>query len=101
RAYSSIYTLSLHDALPIYHPVKNDKPKVITCNMDYKSNEVNLILSDTYQIESNNLPRKKVNLPTVFIERTVGFSGNRTYSPNFLDRKSTRLNSSHVSISYA
>src|SRR5690625_6236275 len=32
---------------------------------------------------------------------TAGLRCLREYAPNFLDRKSTRLNSSHVAISYA
>src|SRR5690625_1431379 len=65
------------------HPEKYDDPKINTYNMDEKSNEVNLILSDTHQIETNDLPDEKRSLPTIFIERTIGFTGNRTYNPKF------------------
>src|SRR2546430_12626592 len=60
-ATTEIYTLSLHDALPIY-----------------QQEEVRIALTDVRQVA------------------TRGFSAGRT-----VDRKSTRLNSSHSQISYA
>src|SRR6266403_5065171 len=61
-ATTEIYTLSLHDALPIQVPVRTTSPYVNTIGVDEE----------------------------------VPYPGDRN-----LDRKSTRLNSSHVEISYA
>src|SRR5699024_11519155 len=86
-ATSDIYTLSLHDALPI-------------CNIDY-----------CQKMERRNRQRMRstkkmiaTSAAAVLIVSTApattdGFLNNLTNSPT--DRKSTRLNSSHVSISYA
>src|SRR3712207_6918418 len=70
-ATTEIYTLSLHDALPIL----------------FTSSAVQGILQ----------------LPLEVIPRTVYRSTARPwrYAPMMLDRKSTRLNSSHANISYA
>src|SRR5437773_8938145 len=62
---SDIYTLSLHDALPICHPAKRRQPKP--------------------QVGANNA-----------VQRSRGLRLDE--QP---DRKSTRLNSSHITISYA
>src|SRR5438128_10784899 len=63
-ATTEIYTLSLHDALPIFTP------------------EMERRRSRKYSIE-------------------VGVNNDRIAAGSFVDRKSTRLNSSHGSISYA
>src|SRR5699024_12373069 len=72
-ATTEIYTLSLHDALPI-----------LLNNIFYKSK----VLSDDERSEIRDL------MGNVESDQAWGISASR-------DRKSTRLNSSHVSISYA
>src|SRR5438045_6409010 len=62
---SDIYTLSLHDALPI-------------CSLE----------DFVYNLKTGGTVR-------------LGFPGSRTQSLTVPDRKSTRLNSSHLGISYA
>src|SRR5699024_12350455 len=86
-ATSEIYTLSLHDALPIYK-VLQAAGRVIRTAGDVGSI---LLMDDRFLLRENQvlLPEEwdsyyEVNL--------------HTYKT---DRKSTRLNSSHVSISYA
>ncbi|AXH99221.1 hypothetical protein DV702_05395 [Sporosarcina sp. PTS2304] len=73
------------------HPEEIDEPKIITQNIDDKGDEINLILSDTYLIKLDDLPDDKMNLPTLIIERTNGFSGVRTYNRKFVEgvRKQT------------
>src|SRR5207245_10811387 len=66
-ATSYIYTLSLHDALPIFHPLRD--------------------------LSENGVDPVKVRLGRVADEELT--------PARVLDRKSTRLNSSHGSISYA
>src|SRR5690242_21018369 len=72
---TDIYTLSLHDALPIY------KYKILT-----QENELT-IESLKQNINANN---ESNNNDSIALEKA-----------NDEDRKSTRLNSSHMSISYA
>src|SRR3712207_8234055 len=72
-ATTEIYTLSLHDALPIYHPQQErgraDGPRVLAGDD---------------------------------VERDVApFGMGQQRLDGVLDRKSTRLNSSHANISYA
>src|SRR5690606_40967198 len=76
-ATTEIYTLSLHDALPIY-------------------SAVSISASPSWQCVTITIPIIKLlkyPLPVIFSYWVV--------SENNLDRKSTRLNSSHVKISYA
>lgn len=67
------------------HPKETDEPNVVTRNSETESTEINLILSDTYQVHLDDLPFEKKRLPTVSIERTNGFSGVRTYNQRFAD----------------
>src|SRR5699024_11228857 len=78
-ATSEIYTLSLHDALPIY--------KRTICSFLLRAN---FILSTKAFENIVRLPA--CNSARISTISTFGIG---------LDRKSTRLNSSHVSISYA
>src|SRR3712207_8023042 len=73
-ATTEIYTLSLHDALPIFH--LPDRHLVVAAHLDLR-------------------PQLAEVLHEVVGERVVVI-----YQQN-LDRKSTRLNSSHANISYA
>src|SRR5438477_8318103 len=67
---TEIYTLSLHDALPI-------------CFNRWLTGRVGLVISPTHDLLDQHLDRG-------FFRRAIQ-----------QDRKSTRLNSSHMSISYA
>src|SRR5207249_8799204 len=69
-----IYTLSLHDALPIF--------RSIDCRRDVWRS-----------CESHHVERVAVRFPGLHLEAVEPRAS--------ADRKSTRLNSSHVSISYA
>src|SRR5207249_8124325 len=73
---TEIYTLSLHDALPIL--------------FSGFSPEISALLKDV-----------KIALPDVVYERAAELDLGDVVVRLFQDRKSTRLNSSHVSISYA
>src|SRR5699024_12882033 len=76
---SEIYTLSLHDALPIYQRTHPLPPVII------------LGLESTAAGEGRSLGVR-------WLDRQPPADRRRAHGP---DRKSTRLNSSHVSISYA
>src|SRR3712207_7527407 len=79
-ATTEIYTLSLHDALPIFPTSKGTKKFTPTCL--YTVNFISPLSTPTF---SNIL--------------YLGASS--CASDSNLDRKSTRLNSSHANISYA
>src|SRR5690349_22251581 len=77
---SAIYTLSLHDALPIF-PV---------------------LAEAILQLHATRLGRSaKLNKAALAALEAYDWPGNVRELKNALDRKSTRLNSSHVEISYA
>src|SRR5699024_11300750 len=90
-------TLSLHEALPIYY--RKDK-----INVERQLDALNVLEKEEYQC-SFNLKRiiSGVEAPTVsIISKTIHmFNKELDFSQITADRKSTRLNSSHVSISYA
>src|SRR5699024_12791924 len=71
---TQIYTLSLHDALPIYRP-----------GLRYPAHHVRRSASEL-PVAGQRIPVRRCSGPP--LQRRT-------------DRKSTRLNSSHVSISYA
>src|SRR5207247_10455790 len=81
-ATTSIYTLSLHDALPIFTVV------VVEHNMDLVMNVAHRVfVMDHGEALFEGTPREVQSNPAVIAA--------------YLDRKSTRLNSSHEWISYA
>src|SRR5689334_24007920 len=87
-ATTEIYTLSLHDALPIYHRARPGKPRDALARYALLRH-LHLALAAVHghapaQRRASRWPRPRG--PAV-----------RAH----LDRKSTRLNSSHSSISYA
>lgn len=61
-----------------------ETPIVIEKNIDGNGNEINFILSDTYEIKIEDIPIDKRNLPTVIIQRTSEFKGVRIYNPKFI-----------------
>src|SRR5258705_7801387 len=75
-ATTEIYTLSLHDALPIY-------PCVVLARVDVRERAAPEDLSGRGDVVALEQP------PRLVLGQAVG------------DRKSTRLNSSHLGISYA
>src|SRR5690349_23701339 len=84
---TEIYTLSLHDALPIFRSY----PKVA--------------LSQESTKQASGPPHRSSHpsSPPCYSTSTPSLP-NRSHPvqrPNLVDRKSTRLNSSHVEISYA
>src|SRR5207249_12232612 len=82
---TALYTLSLHDALPIYRAR-------------------NFLFTDFDQCLGNELGRngehRDIDLPRNVLHALVGLAP-QDLGGLGVDRKSTRLNSSHVSISYA
>src|SRR5437870_7649703 len=80
---NEIYTLSLHDALPIW------------------INKVRAGKCEKKSAAANEFHRAQINFLVAACSRFNSRSAARGYKEINLDRKSTRLNSSHVAISYA
>src|SRR5690606_41457800 len=94
------YTLSLHDALPIYGAgvsAQQQRQPLAVLHID-----VERVLHGACGMIFGIVQRREIG-PVVFDLRAI--SHIKTYgaenSLDPLDRKSTRLNSSHVKISYA
>src|SRR5439155_19666627 len=85
---TQIYTLSLHDALPIF----SIYPPILPHSAQLSSNKATSYqnASDSHSMCYEVIPRYDF----------CGHNGNRS-EELLRDRKSTRLNSSHVAISYA
>src|SRR3712207_8221993 len=83
-ATSEIYTLSLHDALPIYRPERAGHPRRPAA---FHRGPLGLQLADQRGFVGQR--------------RAAGGSHPRKMDRGITDRKSTRLNSSHANISYA
>src|SRR5207248_11590808 len=94
-----IYTLSLHDALPIYEHLYPGLPAVSIDPEQFKRVVVNLVdnaaeaMQDSLvkEIRISTRPGTGDTVELVVADTGCGVS----------DRKSTRLNSSHRTISYA
>src|SRR5690606_41939419 len=82
---SAIYTLSLHDALPIF---------IAAVGALWAAWETNFM-------GIQDITRSAADAVMGFLEPVTGFVGDLIDAWDLLDRKSTRLNSSHVKISYA
>src|SRR5260221_5701026 len=88
-ATTEIYTLSLHDALPIYEA---DVKKLLGVQHWVRD------------LSYRDALERLASQPTVNIEGMyAGYTGPRGKNilPSYIDRKSTRLNSSHTVVSYA
>src|SRR5690606_40007408 len=95
---SSIYTLSLHDALPIFSNAVVSNPIGSYTNR-YKLEsyfaQVTYDYDNTYFLSAS----ARRDGSSRFVKDKWGNFG--SIGAAWLDRKSTRLNSSHVKISYA
>src|SRR5690606_39710238 len=95
---TQIYTLSLHDALPIYasnnEPEKHHYMLFLVQFHIHDEGISNPFLHREYQIGLPNIWYSWLYTPNAI-------PGNHLPKVMSKDRKSTRLNSSHVKISYA
>ena len=74
-------------------PVIEAEPECIVekINMRADLSEINLILEDTYVIESNQIPFRKKSLPTVKISRNTDNSHTRHFSSKFINSVSEEV----------
>src|SRR5690606_42131158 len=95
---SVIYTLSLHDALPIWDDRGADTMLTVGTTPLIRAAKAGVIPAMKLLIAHG----ANVNLPTANgITPLMAAAGNASAPLDTRDRKSTRLNSSHVKISYA
>jgi len=83
------YKLLIKDTFPdilVDENVEEHEQEVIIIekNMEKLSEELNLILEDTYAIRENSLPIEKLDLPTLIIKNGSEFNGNRIYNPKYI-----------------
>src|SRR5690606_42034237 len=99
RATLEIYTLSLHDALPI-SPIQ-DRSFLTEFLMLRQLQKRNTII--IYYIKYTTHPALGFLIPKIFggFQKSNSIHFLVIFSLFWPDRKSTRLNSSHVKISYA
>src|SRR5699024_11286342 len=92
---SHIYTLSLHDALPISSPT----------NITLEMYQVCVQLFEQFYDGCSYIRRVSVTLANLVLDMETQldlfYERSKQKDIGYVDRKSTRLNSSHVSISYA
>src|SRR5207249_10606480 len=95
--HTAIYTFSLHDALPIYRP-----QDIQGCRHLWMVGSERLLPNSQRASQQPNriltLPLFQIKGCGSVVETLSDYSGGGARTR---DRKSTRLNSSHVSISYA
>jgi len=67
--------------------------EIIKRNMDEVSNEINLVLIDSYEIKEEEIPFDKVHLPTIIIRSGNQIDSNRSINPEFIKevRKVTNI----------
>src|SRR5699024_11241151 len=98
---SALHPLSLHDALPICAQVHMFQ----TNNADFRGTDEHLQQLAMARMRAVESGRSVVNLSTTGTSQVFAPDGTTVAAipadePGVIDRKSTRLNSSHVSISY-
>src|SRR5699024_12198067 len=96
-----IYTLSLHDALPI---------SILKTNPNFYAQKISQVVQETetigekmnpdYELIRNLIDKDQLNQLSEE-KRQIIVENFQAGTDQYQDRKSTRLNSSHVSISYA
>src|SRR5690606_41251402 len=98
---SEMYTLSLHDALPIFGTGGGNFRPTLRCAVQ----KVEFRFAECSQkwlpsgVQQWLRPAGPVKIPQLRWQKTVPMPATGAF--RLLDRKSTRLNSSHVKISYA
>src|SRR5690606_41531151 len=98
---TALYTLSLHDALPICAGFTGGLAYVLDLDRDFVD-RYNHELIDIVRISPESFDNYRQHLTELLQEHAslTGSAWSTRILDEFRDRKSTRLNSSHVKISY-
>src|SRR5699024_12544606 len=94
---ASIYTLSLHDALPIYPVVEGAieySCGITGSDVIPEDVKISMFVNPNMNVPEEVEANSEFTVTDVSADISIQLTGT-------IDRKSTRLNSSHVSISYA
>lgn len=90
KPYDIQFRLLIKDSFKIIHEeiIKDEEVNVSVdaSNFNYSNNlrECNLVISDTYPININQLPNSKINLDTIIIKREKSQKDIRVYSPKLV-----------------
>ncbi|MBM6832651.1 hypothetical protein [Megamonas hypermegale] len=79
------------DDFPVIKDEADSDVKEINMDMDMELSEINLILEDTYVIESRQIPFSKKDLPTIKISRNINNNHTRHFSPKFIQKISEEI----------
>lgn len=79
------------DDFPVIKDEADSDVKKIKINVDMELSEMNLILEDTYVIESKQIPFSKKDLPTIKISRNINNNHTRHFSPKFIQKISEEI----------
>lgn len=79
------------DDFPVIKDEADSDVKKIKINVDMELSEMNLILEDTYIIESKQIPFSKKDLPTIKISRNINNNHTRHFSPKFIQKISEEI----------
>jgi len=80
--------------------VVGEKIKLQSMNMNENSEELNLILEDTYEITKEQIPVSKQGDPTIIISNGNEFNGVRTFNQKFVDEVRKQTNSYSKKFNY-
>ncbi len=82
RGTFDVYPLNMNE----FPPIDNEADcKVTKMNTKLKTDEINLILEDTYSIQVEQIPKEKRDLSTIKISRNNGISRGRHFSQKFIE----------------
>src|SRR5207247_9552764 len=98
---SAIYSLSLHDALPIFNMISLNTVRRALLGTALLIGCVALAYAMVYLVGAIRGRSGRGDFPILFLIGATLISGTVFFCRLQLDRKSTRLNSSHEWISYA
>lgn len=80
--------------------VVDEKIKLQSMNMNENSEEINLILEDTYEITNKQIPVNKQRQPTIRISNGNEFTGVRTFNQKFVEEVRKQTNNYSKKFNY-
>lgn len=74
------------------HLIEDKEVEIRELEQNDINNEINLVLVDTYDIKKDELPKDKIDLPTIIIKSGNQIKGNRSINPSFVKEIRTQTN---------